>query len=127
MAGKEYDFLTEDQRGQLVDLPENAFVRVIPLNRQKYAGLKTYVLISGNTGSTAASFANILQYNKGGKLVGEPFLHNALRYGEVVTLSWNFNRFCALTMSTVRHNEYTRRPDGQVYPDIIYERRRSGA
>lgn len=42
-----------------------------------------YVLIGRDTGSIAASFVNMLQYNYTAKLVGEPLLHHALKYGEV--------------------------------------------
>lgn len=114
---KDYDFLKEDMKGQLVDMPDENVNKVIPLIPKKYLGkMNYYVLISRNTGSIAASFANILQYNGLAKLVGEPLMHNALKYGEVTVVQPTRNVLKAY--STVMMDEYTKSPDRQVYPDI---------
>lgn len=115
---KDYDFVTENKIGQLVDIPDKYLNRTIPLKASNYLGeMNYYVLINRNTGSIAASFANILQTNHWAKLVGEPLMHNALKYGETISLGWNCP-YLIQTFSTVEIHEYTRHPDGQVYPDI---------
>ncbi len=115
---KDYDFLTEDRMGQLINLPERYFVKSFPLNKEKYQNMNIYVLISEDTGSQAATFANILQYNGSAKLAGVPLLHNALKYGEITHLPWSSNPYATVSISTIELDEYTRNPDGQVYPDI---------
>lgn len=115
---KEYDFLSPSMIGELVNLPEENFVRSIPLKHSEYQNLSVYILISKNTASTAASFVNIIQYNGSGILIGEPLSHNALKYGEIVYVKWDINPLCAFVISTVEHSEYTKNPDGQIYPDI---------
>ncbi|MCM1031139.1 MAG: S41 family peptidase [Oscillibacter sp.] len=115
---KEYDFLSPSMIGELVNLPEENFVRSIPLKHSEYQNLSVYILISKNTASTAASFVNIIQYNGSGILIGEPLSHNALKYGEIAYVKWDINPLCAFVISTVEHSEYTQSPDGQIYPDI---------
>ncbi len=73
------------------------------------------MLISSNTGSIAASFANICQYNEIATLVGEPLAYNALKYGEVASGEFLDNPFA---FSTVQYDEYTKAKDGIVRPDI---------
>lgn len=115
---QEYDFLSPEMMGELIYLPERNFVKSIPLNPLEYQNLLVYILISKNTGSIAASFVNIIQYNEGGIVIGEPLLHNALKYGDIEYIKWDINPLSAFVMSTIENNEYTKRIDGQVYPDI---------
>ncbi|MDL2231631.1 hypothetical protein LJB85_02700, partial [Porphyromonadaceae bacterium OttesenSCG-928-L07] len=113
-----YKFLRAVEQGELFRFEKKDFYSEFPTNPKKYQGeMNYYILISRNTGSVAASFANIIQYNNLGKLVGEPLKHNALYYGEVLPMGWK-SRSNVETISTVYMNEYTRSPDGQVYPDI---------
>ena len=75
--------------------------------------------MSRNTGSIAATFCNILQYNQAATLVGEPPLRYAFRYGETVP-----GRILLPTLlrevgiSTIEYDEYTRAVDGVLMPDI---------
>lgn len=115
---EDYDFLNENMIGQLVDIPDEYLNKTIPLKPSNYLGdMNYYVLISRNTSSIAASFVNILQTNNWAKLVGEPLMHNALKYGETIPLGWN-SPYLILIFSTVEIEEYTQSPDGQIYPDI---------
>ncbi|MCC8035419.1 MAG: hypothetical protein LIO77_05745 [Rikenellaceae bacterium] len=115
-----YGFLTEDMMGTVVDMPQDEFVASFPTDRKMYVdGMNYYILASKDTGSIAASFVNILQYNGAAKIAGEPLRRNALRYGEVVggediasTL------LCPTGISTVEFDEFTRAADGVVSPDI---------
>ena len=80
-----YDFLTEEQSGQVVELPETEYVRSFETNPEMHVGgMRCYVLVSRDTGSIAASFVNMLQYHGAAQLVGERLRHNALKYGEVL-------------------------------------------
>ena len=100
----------------MMNLPPDEVLKTIPLKRAGQSlALNTYVLISQHTGSTAASFANICQYNGIATLVGEPLLHNALRYGEVEVGRIAGNPY---TFSLVRYNEKTNAQNGIVYPDV---------
>jgi len=115
-----YDFITEDMIGQVIDMPKDEFVSEFATNPKMYIdGMTYYVLISQSTGSVAASFVNILQYNDAATLVGEPLLHNALKYGEVVgpTLLYSNSRLAGVFCTTVM-DEYTKAIDGVVMPDI---------
>jgi C-terminal processing protease CtpA/Prc len=104
------------QHGQLLSLSPNEVVKAIPLKRSSQSfSLNTYVLISRSTGSTAASFANICQYNGIATLVGEPLAHNALGYGEVEVGRIAGNPY---TYSLVRYNENTKANNGIVQPDV---------
>lgn len=76
-----------------------------------------YILMSRNTQSMSATFVNILQTNKLAKLCGEPLVHNALKYGEVIKLGWGIKSNIEL-YSTVMTEEYTLNDDGQIYPDV---------
>ncbi len=115
---KDYDFLKEDMLGEVISMPDKYINKVIPLSAKKYLGeMNYYVLVSRNTGSIAASFANILQYNNLAKLVGEPLQHNSLKYGETQPFAWE-SKLNVEILSTMRFEEYTKSPDGQIYPDI---------
>jgi hypothetical protein len=78
--------------------------------------LNVYVLVSRNTGSMAACLANLIQYNKIGTVVGEPLVHNALKYGEVVEAQ---SGIAAFFISTVQYEDYTRAVDGVLFPDVM--------
>lgn len=118
---KDYDLDTSLFR-QAIPMPDSLVIKKIPLDKTKYKGdINYYVLISKNTGSTASSFANIMQYNGIGKLVGEPLLHNAVNFGDVYParvhdsiVQWNES----LVFSSMEYFEYSKSDDGTVYPDI---------
>lgn len=115
-----YDFLTEEMLGQTVELPDNEIVREFPLQSKMYIdGMRYYVLMSRDTGSIAASFCNILQFNDAALLVGEPLLRNALKYGETVQGKILLPTLLQQTgISIVEYDEYTRAVDGVLMPDI---------
>ncbi|KXX67592.1 S41 family peptidase [Flammeovirga sp. SJP92] len=111
----DYDFLKNHKIGELVQLPDSLIIKHIPLQEDLYQGdMNYFVLIDKSTGSTAASFANIIQNNNIGLLVGEPLAHNALMFGDVTKVS----KYQNMIVSTMQYNEYTRSKDRQVYPDI---------
>ena len=112
---KDYSYSEEDF-GKLIDLPDSLIIKECFLDSSKYKGrINYYTLISKNTGSIASSFANIMQYNNIGLLVGEPLAHNALSYGEII-IAERDNSFWAI--STVENFEYTNAENGIVNPDI---------
>ncbi len=112
---KDYGF-EESQYGQILSLPSENIFHSFALDSTLYVpDLEVYVLISHNTGSIAASFANICQYNEIATLVGEPLANNALKYGEVALGEFLDNPFA---FSTVQYDEYTKAKDGIVRPDI---------
>lgn len=115
-----YPFLTREQIGQVVDLPEGEVVREFASDPKLFVGgLKCYVLMSKDTGSIASSFCNILQYHDAAMLVGEPQLHNSLRYGETIDGRWFRSTLLrAVSVSTVEVDEYTKAVDGVLRPDI---------
>lgn len=116
----DFDFLNENMIGQLVEVPEKYIVKEFPTDPKMFVdGMNYYVLMSKNTGSIAASFANILQYNDAAKLVGEPLLNNALQYGEVIP-GKDIVPTCLFStaISTREMNEYTKAVDGVLMPDI---------
>ena len=115
-----YDFLTEEQLGQVVDLPETEYVRSFETNPKMYVdSMHYYVLVSRDTGSIAASFVNMLQYHGAAQLVGEPLRHNALKYGEGLDGAW-FDpvQLAESCVSMLEIDECTRRDDGYVVPDL---------
>ncbi len=131
----DYDFITEDMMGRLVDIPDEFLVKKVPLNNEEFVdGLKFYVLMDEGTGSTAASVCNVLQYNDAALLVGEPLLHNALNYGEVLPITTVWYDLDALRtgtsnkrlvawledscVSVVEIDEHTKAVDGVLMPDI---------
>ena len=105
-----------DSIGKLVRLLDSKILKKIPLQPKMYMGeMNYYVLMSINTGSMASTFANIMQYNNFGILVGESMRHNAIQYGEVYEGNGEATR---LVYSTVEHDEHTKAIDGIVQPDI---------
>jgi hypothetical protein len=102
--------------GTTIDLCDKFVVKEVPLNKSLYKGkFNLYILISKHTASMAATFANVMQFNKIGYLVGEPLAHNALKYGETITAERD-NSFW--TISTVEYLEHTRAVNGILNPDI---------
>lgn len=115
-ATYKYYYYTEDDFGKLVDLPDSLIVKEGLLDISKYKGnINYFVLISKTTASMAASFANMVQYNDIGLLVGEPLAHNALNYGEVITAERD-NSFW--TISTIENFQYTNAENGVLKPNI---------
>lgn len=119
-AMKYYDFITEEMLGSTVEMPDKEVVRTFETDPKLYVpGMDCYVLVGRDTGSIAASFVNILQYNHAALLVGEPLRHNALKYGEEDKGSAILPTLLAESaVSMVEIDEYTRRDDGYVMPDI---------
>jgi len=120
----DYDFL-KDSVGKLVRIPDSLVYNKINLNRADYKGvLNYYVMIDKSTASVASSFANIMQYNNLGLLVGEPLNYNATKFGDIIdkTVFEKLN----ISISTMEYNEYTKSIDGVVHPDILipYEARK---
>ena len=121
----DYDFAKKESIGHNMAFPEDAYYGSLPLVRKNYvSGLNYYVLMDKSTHSMAASFCNELQFNGVAKLVGEPLMHNALKYGEVITPARRFPNKSfpgniIETYSTVEYNEYTKAVDGILMPDII--------
>lgn len=119
-AMRYYDFLTEEQLGQVVELPEDQYVRSFETVSGQYVeGMRYYVLVGRDTGSIAASFVNMLQYHGGALLAGEPLRHNALKYGEVLDGGW-FRpvQLAEVGVSMIAIDECTHRDDGYIVPDI---------
>ncbi len=113
---KDYGF-SESDMGKLLPFPEKEMFRMIPLNKDYYIGeIKLYVLMSEYTFSTAASFANVIQFNKMGVLAGEPLKKNALKYGEIEDV--NFESYFKLILSTAVFDEHTKAQNGILTPDI---------
>lgn len=114
----DFDFLTDSMLGRLVDVPEEYRVATVALDRKKYIpGMRYYVLMDKDSGSVAATFCNILQYNGAAQLVGEPLRRNALRYGEVIE-RWHMLTGLVMSIPTTEFDEHTRAADGVVEPDI---------
>ena len=118
---QDYDFLTTDSLGKVVEIPRQYVTTRITLDPACYVGdMKYYVLMSKDTGSIAASFCNILQFNDAASLVGEPLLHNALKYGEEINGEALLPTLLIPTsISTVEFDEYTCAVDGVLMPDIV--------
>jgi len=111
----DYGF-SEDQIGQVCNTPEDYIVRNCPLDDSRYAGeMNYYILVSKHTASMASTFANIMQYNNLGTIVGEPLAHNALRYGEIIIS--NFKNSIIVT-SVMEMDEYSRQENGIIKPDV---------
>lgn len=117
---QDLDFLTKEMVGQVVEVPEKQTVKEISLDRDSYiSGMKYYVLMDKDTGSIAATFCNILQYNDAARLVGEPLMHNALKYGEVLGPRWIYlTSLIWSSLSCTEFDEYTQAVDGVLVPDI---------
>jgi len=111
----DYEFLKESQMGKLIKMPDSLIFKSVPLNSKLYKGaMNYYILANKSTASTAASFVNIIQYNRIGKIVGEPLNHNSLNYGDVISK----NVFQKLILSTMQYNELSNTDDGILHPDI---------
>lgn len=119
-AMEDYDFLTDSMLGRVVPLSDKEIVRSFATHPKMYVGgMRYYVLISRDTGSIAASFVNMLQYHGAAQLVGEPLLHNALKYGETLDGGWILpSNLYQSAISMIRIDECTRAVDGVVQPDI---------
>lgn len=111
--------------GTVTDMPESEYYRYIKLDSTKYiGGIRYYVMMDRATGSVAATFCNMMQYNDAALLAGEPLLHNALKYGETVRSTRKFPNedmpalFRETGISTVEFNEFTKAVDGVLKPDI---------
>lgn len=118
---QDYDFLTTDSLGKVVEIPRQYVTTRITLDPACYVGdMKYYVFGRKDTGSIAASFCNILQFNDAASLVGEPLLHNALKYGEEINGEALLPTLLIPTsISTVEFDEYTCAVDGVLMPDIV--------
>lgn len=117
---EDYDFLADSMIGQLAQMPERAIHKEVALDRKMFIpGMRYYVLMDKDTGSIAASFCNILQYNNAARLAGEPLRRNALKYGEVLNPHWLYITSLMWTsISTAEIDEYTRAIDGVLMPDM---------
>lgn len=119
---KDYDFITEDMKGEVVDIPEKYIWKTVPLNTKYHIpDIRYYVLMDQGTMSTAALLCNILQYHSAATLVGEPLLRNSFKYGEVLdgrhlpeSMGW-LKENC---ISTNESDLYTKAVDGVLMPDI---------
>lgn len=115
---QDYDFLTADMLGSVIEVPSQYANKTVYLNQQLYIpGMQFYVLMDKDTSSIAASFCNIMQYNGAALLAGEPLRHNALKYGETVAARYGISGLY-LTVSTVEFDEYSHAVDGVLMPDI---------
>ena len=112
--------LTKDMIGKNINIPDKYITKEIKLDNSKYIdGLNYYILVSENTGSIAASFVNIMQFNEAAIIVGEALKHNAIKYGE--TIAGNLLSYTLLLetgISTTEYNEHTKAIDGILTPDI---------
>lgn len=112
---KDYSCSSTDM-GKTIDMPDRFVVNQFSLDKSLYKGdFNLYILISKHTASMAATFANIIQYNDIGLLIGEPLAHNALKYGETITAERD-NSFW--TISTIEYLEHTKAENGVLKPDI---------
>ncbi|WP_162611648.1 S41 family peptidase [Alistipes sp. An116] len=115
---QDYDFLTADMLGSVIEVPCQYTNKTVSLNQQLYIpGMQFYVLMDKDTSSIAASSCNIMQYNGAALLVEEPLRHNALKYGETVGARYGISGLY-LTVSTVEFDEYSDAVDGVLIPDI---------
>ena len=111
-----YEFLSDHPISEVVPMPDSLIFKSFPLERDKYvSGIKYYLLVDKGTGSTAASFFNIFQYNNLGIVAGEPLKHNALDFGDVIKKEV----FGRLIISTIQYKEHTNANNGILNPDIF--------
>ena len=110
--------------GQYLEIDGEDLVRTIPLDKKRYiSGIKYYILMNEGTGSIAASFCNIMQFNSAAILMGEALLHNALSYGEGIPVSDRYPNaaipaiFKESRISTTFFDEYTKAVDNILTPD----------
>lgn len=112
----DYDFVKNEPMGKVVRMPDSLIFKKFALIPELYKGkMNYYVIIDKATSSTAAMFANIMQYNNIGKLVGEPLAHNAIFCGDITSVR-AVNQ--VIIISTTKDYELTKSNDGYVYPDI---------
>lgn len=114
--------------GEYYELLNEELISTITLQTNEYIpGVKYYILMNQDTGSIAASFCNIMQYNNAAILLGEPLLHNALSYGEGILYSSRYPNSsipALLTesrISSVEFDEYSNVVNGILYPDYYIE------
>lgn len=119
-AAEIYNFITEQMYGRIVTLPDSEIVKEFSTNSAMYIdGMNYYILMSKDTGSVAASFCNIMQYNDAATLAGEPLLRNANKYGETIPGKMLLPTLLrASAISIVEYDEYTKATDGVLLPDI---------
>ncbi|MDD6358230.1 MAG: S41 family peptidase [Bacteroidales bacterium] len=104
-------------------IKENAKVDTVDffcvnLNKEKYKkGMRYYIWIGEDTGSTAAMFARCAQMNKIALLVGEETQINPDRYGNVIVIPWNGSDRMTVSFSTTKF-EYVFEYESALYPDI---------
>lgn len=124
----DYDFITEDMIGMTVNIPERyLYYNKVRLNPKKYIGdMRYYILMDEGTASAAAFLCELLQYYGGALLVGEPLLHNASKYGEVLdgrpfynpTNQYFLGWLKETAISTTESELVTKAVDGVLMPDI---------
>jgi hypothetical protein len=113
---EDYNFLKETQVGELVKMADSLTYKKIRVDREYFQPeMNYYIMASKSTGSTAAGFVNIVQYNNLGKIVGESLLHNAHVYGDI----YSNIVYQRLVVSTMQYNEYTKAENGIIKPDIF--------
>jgi len=106
----------EDSINMVISLPKEEIHKIVPLDKKLFQeNIELYILVSKNTGSVAASFANMLQYHDAATLMGENLHHNALKYGEV---DYALLGGSVVSYSTVQFYEYTKAKNGILSPDI---------
>ncbi len=106
----------KDSVNKTVTLPDKFVINEIEITPTSFAKeLNLYVLVSKNTSSMAACFANLIQYNQIGFVAGESLLKNALKYGEVIEIKEGVATFF---ISTTEYLDYTNAEDGILRPDI---------
>lgn len=110
--------MSDSLLGQLVEMPDKYINKEVKLNTKKYIPMRYYVLMDKDTGSTASTFCNVLQYKAAALLVGEPMRHNALKYGEVIRGYMGMTSLLWSSLSTMEINEHTKAINGVVMPDI---------
>lgn len=125
---EDYDFITEDMTGRTVDIPERyLYDNKVRLNPKKYIGdMRYYILMDEGTASAAAFLCELLQYYGGALLVGEPLLHNASKYGEILdgrafynpTKQYFLGWLKETAISTTESGLMTKAVDGVLMPDI---------
>ncbi|MBQ0053111.1 MAG: hypothetical protein KBS89_01470 [Bacteroidales bacterium] len=116
-------YLRNEVIGQLVEIPNSQSSIPFKLNHKYFIdSIKFYIMMDQGTASTAAAFCNIVQYNNGATLVGEPLRRNAYLYGDIIDgYKINVLRSCLLkpdAISTTISELYSLAEDGILKPDI---------
>ncbi|MDC1105930.1 S41 family peptidase [Prolixibacteraceae bacterium] len=108
--------------GKLFSLrKQEDYCSILSLDGDLYAGpVNCYVLVSKYTGAIAASFANQIQYNSIGVLMGEDLEFGALNYGNItkIGLSNGSDLLGILQLSTAAFDPYSRNKNHHVRVDI---------